>query len=394
MKKLLMLTAIVVIALSSVVYAQQQEPSLKPSVSPKSQETSAKLLLEISYNPAVPPAYSTVLGTDKKANWIWVTRFVRIRGHEMSPPIQAVKLESQYNGETADVRVTLLRGNNGFNQEDLVGTYQVGIDEQMTINELRAAGVEPFNIKLLNTVPPLPPPLEFTNMTKSIEIVSVQAENIPKPAYKVTFRNLSDKSVRALRADVISDGRPGTSSLWQGDDGRSIIEPGGTAERYVPAIKTQATPTGYAPGTAAKNTLWIRSVVFSDMTFEGEPEPACLMESFVMGRRLWLRQVLPLIDQQLSESFEDHIEAARQFKEKFSALRYEFSESESNQSSAVFPNCRKPIERAHIAPEGLKLQMLRDLDEIITKRPSPPVNFKSWLETRRATYQAWLARLQ
>jgi hypothetical protein len=41
-----------------------------------------------------------------------------------------------------------------------------------------------------------------------------------------------------------------------------------------------------------------------------------------------------------------------------------------------------------------KLQMLRDLDEIITKRPSPPVNFKSWLETRRANYQAWLARLQ
>jgi hypothetical protein len=48
---------------------------------------------------------------------------------------------------------------------------------------------------------------------------------------------------------------------------------------------------------------------------------------------------------------------------------------------------------AHISPENLKLQMLRDLDQIITTRPAPPVNFKTWLETRRATYKAWLSRL-
>lgn len=134
--------------------------------------------------------------------------------------------------------------------------------------------------------------------------------------------------------------------------------------------------------------------MFSDTSFEGDPEPACWMESFVMGRRLWLRQVLGLIDRELSAaSFEDHIEAARQFKEKFAALRYEFSESERNQSSAVSPGCPKPIERAQALPEGLKLQVLRDLDDIITRRSSLPFNFKTWLEVRRTKYQAWLARL-
>lgn len=393
MKKLLLLTAIIVIALSSVVTAQQQEPLLKPSVSPKKAEAPTKLMLEISYNPAVPPAYTPVLGSEKKAAWTWVTQFVRIRGREMSPPVQAVKLEPQYNGETADVRVTLLRGIEGFDREDLVGTYHVGIGEKLTINDLSNAGVEPFNITLLNTLPPLPPPPAFENMTKSIEIISVQSENLPRPAYKLTFRNLSDKSVRALRVDVISDGRRAFSSLWQGDDGRSIIEPGGTGERHISALRTQPTPTGFTPGTAARNTVSIRSVVFSDMSFEGDSEPACLIESFEMGRRLWLKQVLTLLDQELSAPIEDHIEAARRFKEKFSALRYEFDNSERNQASAVSPNCPKPIQQAHIAPEGLKLQMLRDLDEIITKRPSPPINFKSWLETRRAGYQAWLARL-
>ena len=394
MKKLLLLTAIFVIALSSVVRAQQQEPSLKPSGSPKGSEASAQLLLEISYNPAVPPDYSAVLGKDKKPAWVWVTRFVRIRGREMSPPIGAVKLESQYNGETADVRITLLRGTSGgFDREDLVGTYHVGVGEQKTIDELRKFGVEPFNITLLNTVPPLPPPPAFESKTKSVEIVSVQSENLPKPAYKVTFRNLSDKNLRALRVDVKSDGRLASSSVWQGEEGRSIIEPGGTGERYLSVLRSQPTTTGFAPGAAASNTIVIRTALFADMSFEGESEPACEIESTLMGRRVWLRQMLALLDREVSVPIEDHIEAARQFKEKFSALSYEFNESERNQASSISPNCPKPFKLAQGGPGVFKLQTLRELDEIITTRPSPPVNFKSWLETRRANYQAWLARL-
>lgn len=392
MKKLLLLTAIFVIASSFVVRAQQQEPSLRPSGSPKVSEASPQLLLEISYNPAVPPSYSVV---KKKSGWIWVTRFIRIPGREMSPPIEAVKFESKYNGETADVRVTLLRGTGGgFDREDLVGTYHVGLGEQTTIDDLRNFGVEPANIKLVNTIPPVPPSPAFKNKTQSIEIVSVETENQPKPAYKVTFRNLSDKNLRALRVDVMSDGRPATSGLWQGREGRMIIDAGGTEEYYVVALKSQPTPTGFAPGTAVSNTIVIRTAVFADMSFEGELESACVLEGFDMGRRVWLRKVLALFDREVSAPIEDHIEAARQFKEKFSALDYEFDENERNRASSVSAGCPKPIESARSAPGILKLQVLRDLDEIITTRPSPPINFKSWLETSRANYQAWLARLQ
>ena len=393
MKKRLLLTAIFVIAQAFVVSAQQQQPSLKPAGSQKASEAPTRLMLEISYNPAIPPAYTPVLASEKKAAWTWLTQFVRIQGREMSPPVQAVKLEPQYNGETADVRVTLLRGIDGFDREDLVGTYQIGVGEKLTIHDLSNAGVEPFNITLLNTVPPLPPPPAFENMTKSIEIVTVQAKNLPKPAYKVTFRNLSDKSVRAVGVEVRSDGVKTSSHFWQGEEGRMIIEPHGTAERHIFALKPQRTATGYAPGTAAANTLIIRTAVFSDMSFEGESDSACLSESFVMGQRLGLKQVLTLLEQELSAPIEDHIEAARLFKEKFAALRYEFDESDRNRASSVSASCPKPVVLAHISREGLKLQMLRELDDIITKRPSPPVNFKSWLETRRANYQAWLARL-
>jgi hypothetical protein len=392
MKNLLLLTAIFVIALSSVVSAQQT--SLKPAGSPIASGSSPNLVLEISYSPTMPPDYSVVLGADKRPEWIWVSRFIRIPGLEMSPPVEAIKLESQYNGESAGVRVTLLRGpGTGFDREDLVGKYHLGIGEQMTINDLRKYGVQPFSITLLNVVPPLPPPPAFENKTKSIEIVSIQTENLPRPAYKVTFRNLSDKALRALGVEVWRDARRASSHLWQGVEGRSIIEPGGTGERYIPALTTEPAATGFAPGTASSNTIVVRAAVFTDMSFEGESETACAFESFVMGGRNWLKQVLPLLDREVSAPIEDHIEAARQFKEKFSALHYEFDENERNQASAVSPACPKPFQIAQGVSGVLKLQVLRDLDEIITTRPSPPVNFKSWLETRRANYQAWLARL-
>src|SRR5262249_6804651 len=167
--KLVLLTGILVLSSWSIT-AQQRDPSLK---STKNAEASTKLLLEIVFNPALPPSYLTVNGA------VWFTRFVRLPGApQTQPALRAVKLVSKFNAETADVRVTLLRGS--FDQEDPVGVYQLSIGEQKTLTDLRAVGVEPFNITLVSTIPPLPPSPAFENHTKSIDIVSVQAENMPK----------------------------------------------------------------------------------------------------------------------------------------------------------------------------------------------------------------------
>ena len=392
MKKLFTLAAVVLLASYSTINAQQQ-PNLKPSASATNLEPVKQLLLEINYNPDVPPDYCTVKGPDEKAAWVWVTRFVRIPGAQTGKPIEAIKLEPHYNGETAGVRITLLRGEKGFDQEDLVGIYHVGIGEQKVINDLRAAGVEPFSITLLNTVPPLPPPPTFENQTKSVEVASVRSENTPKPAYIVTFRNGSEKKLLALRIDVTRKGRRISSSLYHNEDGRIIIEPGGTGERYLAVVTPERTATGFVPGAAATNTIVIRGAVFADMTFEGDVELACSLEAMKMGRRLWLQQVLPFIDEELSKPAADSIAAAREFKAKFSTLNYEFDENDRNRASSISTACAKPIEMAEMGPNLLKLKLLRDLDEIIDNRPSPPLNFKAWLENRRTYYKAWLARL-
>lgn len=393
MKKLLAIAILLAISSWTVVNAQQQTPSLKPSMSaaPRA-EGAPPLLLEVVFNPAMPPGYSNVNGPTELGKWLSVSRFVRVPGSgPSSPPVRMVKLEPQYNGETAAVRVTLLRGTTGIDREDVVGIYRLGVGEKKTLNDLLAVGIEPFIITLLDTVPPLPPPPAFINETKAIEIVSVRAENSPNPAYIITLRNLSEKGVQSLGLDMTYDNRPGPTALFRGDEDRPLIEAGGMVEQYVHAWMPQRTATGFVPSAASAVTIRIRSAVFSDLSYEGAVRDACFMETNAIGRKAYLTQVLSLMDSQLAEASTDNVEAAKQFKDKFEALRYEVDDSVKD--SSVGPSCKDLARRALDTANATKLVMLRDLNQIIYTRPRPPFNFRAWMETRRTSYKAWLARL-
>ena len=136
MKKFLMLATLLVIAASwSIVNAQQQEPALKPS----KPAGPPPLLLEVMFNPKMPPGYANVNGPTELGKWVAISSFVRVPGSaQLSPPIRFVKVEPQFNGETAAVRVTLYRGVQGVEQEDFVGIYRLGIGEQKVLNDARS----------------------------------------------------------------------------------------------------------------------------------------------------------------------------------------------------------------------------------------------------------------
>jgi hypothetical protein len=110
------------------------------------------------------------------------------------------------------------------------------------LNELRAVGIEPFTITLLDAVPPLPPPPAFENKTRSIEIASVRSENLPNPAYIITFRNLSEKSVIGVGLDMTFDGRPGPTAFLANDENRPLIEAGGTVRAVRPRRDAATNP--------------------------------------------------------------------------------------------------------------------------------------------------------
>jgi hypothetical protein len=134
------------------------------------------------------------------------------------------------------------------------------------------------------------------------------------------------------------------------------------------------------------SSIKIKAAVFADGTYEGDPEPACSFEGYQKGRKLWLEKALVVLDSQFGETTTDGPAAAAALKEKLSLLRYPRGTSEVSKSC----NSVSAVEAAF---NGQKLQLLRELDTIITSRPAPPINFKGWLQTAAERYRAWLARI-
>ncbi|HKY44122.1 MAG TPA: hypothetical protein VJM50_13640 [Pyrinomonadaceae bacterium] len=390
MKKLFILVAIVVIASCSVIHAQD------PSISSQPTDNQKRYLLETYITPQLGPGYFAVNGPKEKPNTEFFPRFVRTGDQPESgrSPIRAVKLVPHFNGETADVRVSVLRGIDGYEEEEFVHVYQLAVGEQKSLSHLRQLGIQPFLIRLVDATLPLPPEPDFKNFTKSIEIVSVGREHTPMPAYRIRLRNLSDKSVSALKVDVTSDGDEGPITLPDGPEGRALVDPGGLIDVYLPVIVTVRKGSSYAPGTPASNTINIRSVAFTDLSFEGEVDRACSHEAQLIGKRLWLKSMIAFIDQELATSnFDNQSDAAKRFSEKLSTLRQRLDETERDQPSTVSSNCPKPAKEATLTARGMNLILLREVDPFISGPPPPQTTFKSWLEEKRTRYTAWLSRL-
>lgn len=384
-----------IFTLASVSFGQSDRPTLGTPASP-APETRSKLVLEVAYNPSLSPSYIPVNGVDAKPHWVWVTRFRQLPGWQLpanASPIRAVRFEAQFNGETADVKVTVLRGQRRFDQEDLVGTYHLGLNEPRVVEQLKAFGIEPATITLLAPQPVLPLWPTVINKTNSVGIDKIVLEGDPLPGYRVLFRNFSEKKLAALKVEVTRPSGEPISAFFQGEDGRPLIESGAATEQYLPAIRTPVSGSG-TPGSPVANSIVISSAVFSDGTFDGDVGPACLLESFNLGRKIWMKRVLPLIEDQLSKPNDDAPSAAMMFKDKFNALQYPLEGLDGRNYSTVSKNCPSPQAGVEVAIAGQKLAFLRQLDSIITTRPAPRIDFKRWLQTTAERYRAWLKRMR
>jgi len=385
-------TAAVLVIFTSAALCLTQEPL--PNNSTQVTPTRATLKLEVNYNPSVPRAYIDIRGLEAKPAWIWFTRFVRIPAWRLPQgalPIRAVRLEPQFNGETTEVTVTLLRGQRSVTeQEELVGKVRVDLGEHRILNELTTFGIEPFDIVVTDVASLMPSQPVFDIRVSAIEIAGVKAENVPLPAYRITFKNLTTKSIYALKFDTAD----GESALFQGEDGRPFIEPGGVHEQYIPVVRAVQRGAEIVPGSAEVNTIIISSAVFGDGTFDGDVRPACAFESVSLGRMLWLKQVILLLDKQIDVSDDSADLAVRQFKERVLALNPKALQAEKQRPSTVSTSCQPPSLSAEMSFQSQSQILLRELDQIISTRPHPSINFKSWLQAKRDNYAAWLTRLE
>ena len=387
MLQLLTLVVLVVLTLTNTSVAQD---SAATQTTPPVRNS---LKLEINYSPVMPSAFIDVRGVDQKPTWIWVTRFVRIPSWRLPVgelPIRAVRLEPLFNGETIEVRITVMRGVNSVaEQEQLVTKVHLEPGERRSIAQLSEFGIEPFYISVNNTPTALPPEPVFDLRVNAIEVAGVERQSFPLPSYKLKFRNLTDKPINALRVQVVN----GPSVFYQGDDGKPLIEAGGTHEEILLVGRPVERDGKTVVGSANVNTIVISSAVFADGTHDGADGPACAFESMSIGRKLWLKTAIPLLDELLQASADAPTGAAL-LKAKLLALKFETIGVEQGRFSTNDPECARHAAIVEITEQSQRQTLVRELDQMIATRPAPPINFNVWVQTLRTRYAEWLGRLE
>jgi hypothetical protein len=357
-----------------------------------SNETS--LALEVVFLKGRPPAYQQVAGSRSKKGGSWYGLFGRIAGWQLPDgelPINAVRLVPHLKGETITISVSVLRGQ-FHDAEDRVASYKARVGEEITVTELEAFGVEPFVIKVIRTFTGSDVPTTL-NKTKSVAVVGIEPLIATFPRYKLTLHNLCDKNISALSINIMGQGRVRKTGMPQGNYGEPLIksrESAGLNESL--AINAETTAGGYEPSAPPAQQIVVESLVFEDGSYEGELKPAAMFLGFVVGRRIELRRIMPLLDQALSAS--DAVSASETLRSQLSSLSYEPDEAEVSSLVVAFPTLDKRELRISIeaAIHTVRRDLLDQLERL-QKSESNARDFSAWLVRTRQLYSNWLSHL-
>ena len=117
-----------------------------------------------------------------------------------------------------------------------------------------------------------------------------------------------------------------------------------------------------------------------------------MYETFVFGRRLWLREALKILDEPITEP--DEAKAAQQLIQRVTAIKYIGSRADRNLLSVVAPGCSPPTGMAPSTFAALNNQFVNDLVSVINTRAKPLITLQIWLEATRKRYRQWLQNLE
>jgi hypothetical protein len=221
------------------------------------------LTLEVIFLKGSPPAYLTVGSTSAKGG-AWYAMFGRIPGWKLPKdalPINAVRLVPYLKGEAVNVDVSVLRGEY-LDTESKVASYTATESEAITVNELRAFGVEPFVIKVIRAsgYSDLP---TTRNKTTSISITGLEPIVATLPRYKLTLTNLSEKDISALDIKVMHRGQFRLGRMPQGDHGQPVIKAKDSTSLNQSLAVAAATGSS-GPSALAGQEIVVESLIFSD----------------------------------------------------------------------------------------------------------------------------------
>jgi hypothetical protein len=359
MRELRIISACLFVALAAISAAGQAN-SAAPT----------HLALEVYISSGGSPSYISVPQSGAPPHWTWYTRFKRApnqTGPEGLRAVKAVNVRVINAGDRVMASVSVFIGER-FEEEKLVADYALQEGEKVTLRELSAFGIEPFDVKLVRVaVDPADLP-QVISKAPSIELVTIQSTFSTLPGYRLTLRNLSPKSVMASMIKVREGKRIVKTGMPQGEEGKPLIVASGMSEIVLSApIRADGTTGAYQPVAVANQTIEITTAAFEDGSSEGDPSHASNYRDVVNIRRVQLRKVIDLFEERLQSDLSDSASAIKIFEDKVAVI-----------SSAG----------------GIRMNVMDEIRRFRLNNSNPDAkSYRAWLLASKERYKAWLARL-
>lgn len=353
----------------------------------------SNLVLEVTYLKGNSPASQRIGENSASKNSAWYSLFGKIPNWQPKKgdfPVRAVNIVPYFEGNSVKIRVFVFIGENFRDKEVFVADVNIRENEKKAVTELTKFGVEPFELAIVQnalTTAFLP---MVVNKTNSLQVM-VEPNVSTLPSFKVKILNNSNKAVSACALETLAGERKLLSGMPQGRDGEALIAPNEIFETVF-----RNTLQGTKNESEQSLMLVISFVVFEDGSYEGDAPMAAQFLAFVVGRKILLKQAVPL----WQKAFESKTpnESLVKLSEQLSALKMDVDENSLMELIGEFPSLSdkdKGILRIAIQSsiKGTKFDMLRALENFNANLNKTDESAQMWLKESKERYENWLTRL-
>jgi hypothetical protein len=387
--------AVPVAALLAVVAAARPQNSDTPGPT--------RLGLEIVFLKGQPPSLYPVAGPQSRPSGGYTLRFGRVAGWQPPDgalPPRAVQVASRLEDGVIKVRVSVLTGRETIEREEPAATLDLSVGQGAVVTELTRFGVEPIEIKAVRVPARATVLPQVVNKTESLVVTGLVTGPSTIPAYEIRLRNASAKDVVGLEVNVVVGGRIEVLHLPRATEGRPLIPAGGEYKTTVVASYQIRPASGDRPPDLTRNhDCVIRSAVFNDGTYEGEPASASRFRAGIKGRQLQLRRVTALLQEALG-SPDDAGATLLRLKAGLSALKTDTDEAEAGallQEFSALPADVKArvLSELRGALSGMKKTASEDLSGFEKAHSTAALDktaLRSWLLATKQKYEEWLSK--
>lgn len=263
-----------------------------------------------------------------------------------------------------------------------VVTRELPIDETITITEAEAFGIVPFQVKAFRAQPWSVGPPQVTNKTQALTVLSLSES---RPVYTLLVRNLSHKAINAVHWYGLENGKKENGSGMSGVPLIPAGKPFEIRQRFGFAEeKIQSEPVEMPSST---REIVIAAILFSDGTFEGEPDEAAEMAAETSGERIQLIRIHRILKKISATAGQESVRL-NTLKNEIKALSEEVDAKLTDELRAQFAGASEDMRNRRIRDEianGLrfvKTDVLRDIERFERQQENAPaqVNFESWLK--------------